>query len=161
MTMLLRVVLIVVSVATTWMILRRIRTSKMRIEDSIFWIGFSCMLILFSLFPQIVYLMTDLTGIQTPVNFIFLFIIFVLILRLFRITVKLSQLETRVRDMAMHLALEEKKQEEAGQREQDARRLEAAGQENPGARNAGEGRAECESGEPGNAGCGSTESDNW
>ena len=128
MTMLLRVVLIVVSVATTWMILRRIRTSKMRIEDSIFWIGFSCMLILFSLFPQIVYLMTDLTGIQTPVNFIFLFIIFVLILRLFRITVKLSQLETRVREMAMHLALEEKKQEEAGQREQDARRLEAAGQ---------------------------------
>ena len=75
--------------------------------------------------------------------------------------VKLSQLETRVREMAMHLALEEKKQEEAGQREQDARRLEAAGQENPGARNAGEGRAECESGEPGNAGCGSTESDNW
>ena len=114
MTMLLRVVLIVVSVATTWMILRRIRTSKMRIEDSIFWIGFSCMLILFSLFPQIVYLMTDLTGIQTPVNFIFLFIIFVLILRLFRITVKLSQLETRVREMAMHLALEEKSRRRQG-----------------------------------------------
>ena len=77
MTMLLRAVLIVVSVATTWMILRKIRTSKMRIEDSIFWIGFFLMLILFSLFPQIVYWMTELAGVQTPVNFIFLFIIFV------------------------------------------------------------------------------------
>ena len=108
MTMLLRAVLIVVSVATTWMILRKIRTSKMRIEDSIFWIGFFLMLILFSLFPQIVYWMTELAGVQTPVNFIFLFIIFVLILRLFRMTVKLSQLETRVRELTMHIAIEEK-----------------------------------------------------
>ena len=112
MTMLLRAVLIVVSVATTWMILRKIRTSKMRIEDSIFWIGFFLMLILFSLFPQIVYWMTELAGVQTPVNFIFLFIIFVLILRLFRMTVKLSQLETRVRELKMHIAIEEKLEQE-------------------------------------------------
>ena len=112
MTMLLRAVLIVVSVATTWMILRKIRTSKMRIEDSIFWIGFFLMLILFSLFPQIVYWMTELAGVQTPVNFIFLFIIFVLILRLFRMTVKLSQLETRVRELMMHIAIEEKLEQE-------------------------------------------------
>ena len=108
MTMLLRAVLIVVSVATTWMILRKIRTSKMRIEDSIFWIGFFLMLILFSLFPKIVYWMTELAGVQTPVNFIFLFIIFVLILRLFRMTVELSQLETLVRELTMHIAIEEK-----------------------------------------------------
>lgn len=112
MTMLLRAVLIVVSVATTWMILRKIRTSKMRIEDSIFWIGFFLMLILFSLFPQIVYWMTELAGVQTPVNFIFLFIIFVLILRLFRMTVKLSQLETRVRELTMHIAIKEKLEQE-------------------------------------------------
>ena len=112
MTMLLRAVLIVVSVATTWMILRKIRTSKMRIEDSIFWIGFFLMLILFSLFPQIVYWMTELAGVQTPVNFIFLFIIFVLILRLFRTTANLSQLETRVRELTMHIAIEEKLEQE-------------------------------------------------
>ena len=40
MTLMLRIVLIVVSVATTILIMWRIRQSKLQIEDSIFWIGF-------------------------------------------------------------------------------------------------------------------------
>ena len=100
----LRMVLIVVSVVTTWLILRKIRMSKMRIEDSIFWIGFSLMLIVFSVFPEIVYWMSDLSGTQTPVNFIFLFMIFAAMSRL---TVKISQLETKVRDLAQRIAIDE------------------------------------------------------
>lgn len=107
MTMQLRIILIVVSVINMWMIMRKIQTSKMRIEDSIFWIGFSLMLIFFSLFPEVVYRVSDLSGTQTPVNFIFLFIIFVLILRMFRLTVKISQLETKVRDLAHRIAIDE------------------------------------------------------
>lgn len=115
MTMLLRAVLIVVSVATTIMIMRKVRMSKMRIEDSVFWIGFSFLLILFSVFPQIVYLMSDMTGTQTPVNFIFLFVIFVLILRLFRMTVKMSQLETKMRDLVQRIAVDESLEREAAE----------------------------------------------
>ncbi len=107
MTMMLRIVLIVVSVFTAALTMRKIRQSKMRIEDSVFWIGFLFLLILFSVFPQIVYWMSDLAGTQTPVNFIFLFVIFVLILRMFRLTVKLSQMETKVRDLVQRLAIEE------------------------------------------------------
>lgn len=116
MTMQLRMVLIVVSVLTTWLILRKIRMSKMRIEDSIFWIGFSLMLIVFSVFPEIVYWMSALSGTQTPVNFIFLFIIFVLILRMFRLTVKISQLETKVRDLAQRIAIDENLKGESGEK---------------------------------------------
>ncbi|MBQ6857053.1 MAG: DUF2304 domain-containing protein [Lachnospiraceae bacterium] len=107
MTTMLRIVLVIVSVLTTWMIMRKIRTSQMRIEDSIFWIGFLFMLILFSVCPQIVYWMSDLSGTQTPVNFIFTFIIFVLIVRRFRMTVKISQLETRLRDLVEKIAIDE------------------------------------------------------
>lgn len=112
MTTLLRIILIVASAATTWKILRKIRTSKMRIEDSIFWIGFSFLLLLISLFPRLVYFLTDFTGIQAPVNFIFLFMIFVLILRVFRLTVKLSQLEAKMRTLVQYIAIEEKLQNE-------------------------------------------------
>lgn len=107
MTMLLRTVLVLVSVLTTLVIMRKIRQSKMRIEDSVFWIGFLFLLILFSIFPQIVFLMSDMTGTQTPVNFIFLFVIFVLILRMFRLTVKISQLETKIRDLVQKIAIDE------------------------------------------------------
>ena len=51
MTPTLRVVLIVVSILTTFMIMRKIRQSKLQIEDSIFWLGFSSILIVFSIFP--------------------------------------------------------------------------------------------------------------
>ena len=62
MTMLLRAVLIVVSILTTVLILRKIRQSKLQIEDSLFWIGFSFMLILFSVFAVVPTVLSGLAG---------------------------------------------------------------------------------------------------
>lgn len=115
MTTVLRIVLIVVSVLTTFMIMKKIQRSQMRIEDSIFWIGFSFMLIVFSVFPQIVFVMSDLSGTQTPVNFIFTFIIFVLIVKMFSMTMRISQLETKLRDLVERLAIEENLRQTAAQ----------------------------------------------
>ena len=119
MTIVLRVILILASLLIFVMMIRKIRQSKMRIEDSIFWIGFFFMLILFSVFPQIVYFMSDMSGTQTPVNFIFTFIIFVLIMRMFRMTVKISQLETRLRDLVEQIAIEENLRQTAQDGEKD------------------------------------------
>lgn len=134
MTMLLRTVLVLVSLLTTLVIMRKIRQSKMRIEDSVFWIGFLFLLILFSIFPQIVFLMSDMTGTQTPVNFIFLFVIFVLILRIFRLTVKISQLETKVRDLVQKIAIDENL-------EREGRLLNESGETDRGIGDAGEKKA--------------------
>lgn len=112
MTIMLRVILILVSVLTMVVILRGVRQSKMKIEDSVFWIGFTFLLILFSLFPKVVYWMSDLSGTQAPVNFIFLVVIFILMLRLFRMTVKLSALEAKMQELVQKLAIEEKKRRE-------------------------------------------------
>lgn len=107
MSLLLRSVLIVVSAATTLMIMRKIRKEKMMIEDSLFWIGFSMMLTVFSIWPQIVYKMSEMVGTQAPVNFIFLFIIFVLIVRMFQMTMKISQLESKMKDLVARIAIDE------------------------------------------------------
>lgn len=107
MSMLLRGVLIAASVLTTLLIMRRIRKEKMMIEESLFWIGFSFMLILFSIFPQIVFKMSDMVGTQSPSNFIFLFIIFVLIVRMFQMSMKISQLEAKFKDLVARMAIDE------------------------------------------------------
>ena len=107
MSMLLRGVLIAASVLTTLLIMRRIRKEKMMIEESMFWIGFSFMLIIFSLFPQIVFKMSELAGTQSPSNFIFLFIIFVLIVRMFQMSTKISQLESKLKDLVARIAIDE------------------------------------------------------
>lgn len=112
MSMLLRSVLIAASVLTTLLIMRKIRKEKMMIEESLFWIGFSFMLIVFSIFPQIVFKMSDLVGTQSPSNFIFLFIIFVLIVRMFQMSMKISQLESKFKDLVARIAIEENLREE-------------------------------------------------
>lgn len=111
MTMSLRIVLIVVSVLTTLLILRRIRESKLQIEDSIFWIGFSGILIIFSLFPIVPTFLSKVVGTYTTANFIYIFVIFLLIIKLFRMTVKMSQLETKIKELAQEMALQENKRE--------------------------------------------------
>ena len=76
MTVVFRIVLIVASIATAYFMLKKIQQSKVKIEDSIFWILFSVMLIVLCIVPQLADFMAKLLGIKSTVNFIFLFIIF-------------------------------------------------------------------------------------
>ena len=62
MTPVFRFILIAVSLLTTYYILKRIRQSKLQIEYAIFWILFACVLIVFSLFPWLVTMLTRLIG---------------------------------------------------------------------------------------------------
>lgn len=119
MTIMLRFCLIVASVLTTVLMMRQIRKSKVQIEDSIFWVLFSLTLILFSVFPQVAYWLSDLVGTDAPSNFIFLLVIFLLLVKEFSMTVRISQLEARLRDLVQRIALEEagtekKNEEETG-----------------------------------------------
>ena len=108
MTPVFRFILIAVSLLTTYYILKRIRQSKLQIEYAIFWILFAGVLIVFSLFPWLVSMFTRLIGMQLPVNFIFMFFIFVLLVKMFLMTIELSALENKVKDLTQELALEEK-----------------------------------------------------
>ena len=114
MTLLLRIVLIVASVLTTVLILRKIRQSKLQIEDSLFWIGFSFMLILFSVFPIVPTVLAELAGTYSTSNFIFLFIV-----KLFHMTIKQSQMETRLRELVQKMAIDEKEERDRAKEKED------------------------------------------
>lgn len=106
MTLVLRIILIFFSILTFLYMVRKIRQSKLQIEYSIFWIVFSFILIFMSLFPGAVSFFTRLAGIQAPVNLVFLAIIFILILKLFSMTVKLSELENKTKELAQEIAIQ-------------------------------------------------------
>lgn len=101
----LRVLLIVVSMCNLFYVLRKIRQSKLQIEYSLFWIGFSALLLVMSLFPKVMFWLTELIGIQSPVNLVFLIIIFILIVRNFSLSIHVSQLEHKVNDLVQNIAL--------------------------------------------------------
>ena len=112
MTMTLRIALILVSLGTFAMIIRKIRESKMQIESAIFWIMLSIVLVLYSIFPKLADASAHFLGIYSTANFLFLFAIFVLIIKVFFMSIHISQLESRVKELVQEMALEEKKHEE-------------------------------------------------
>lgn len=116
MTMTLRVALILVSVGTFFLMMRKIRQSKVQIESAIFWIILALVLVVFSIFPGVADMASRLLGIYATTNFLFLFAIFVLIVKVFYMTIHISQLETRVKELVQMMALEEKMREETCER---------------------------------------------
>ena len=125
-----QVLLIFGAILMTYYILKRIRQSKLQIEYSIFWIVFSAILLIFSIFPFLVALLTRMIGMELPVNFIFLFFILILILKAFFQTIETSALENKVRNLTQRLAIEEKdRQEELAEMKKKIEELEKKLQE--------------------------------
>ena len=77
---------------------------------------FSFVLILVSIFPEIADWLSMRLGIYSTVNMVFLIIIFALLLRVFLLTIKISQMEHRVSILVEELAIREKDSRKAKQK---------------------------------------------
>ncbi len=71
MTMTLRIALVLVSLGTFSLMMRKIRQSKLQIESAIFWIVFSIVLVVFSIFPSVADLRQDSLESTLPPTFCF------------------------------------------------------------------------------------------
>ncbi len=111
MTILLRILLLVVSTFTFLYVMRRINKSQIQIGDSIYWILFSFILVILSIFPQIVDYVKTLLGISSSVNCIFLIIIFLLIMKVFSLSIKISQMENKLNNLIQKYAIDQNKKE--------------------------------------------------
>lgn len=106
MTLALRITLIVVSLLTLIFIAKKIRNAKVKLEDSIFWICLAAIIFLLSLFPQVFYWISGIVGTYAPVNFVFLFFIFVLLMQSFNLSMRISQADTKIKELTQQLAIE-------------------------------------------------------
>ena len=113
MTLTLRALLIIVSVLATTGVIGRIRKAKMQIEDAVFWVLFSFLLILLAVVPRVLYFFTELLGMQSPANLLFLVIIGLLLMKVFSMSIKMSLLEEKLKTLAQNEALEKLERNEA------------------------------------------------
>lgn len=105
MTLTLRIVLIVASVIVTFYALRKIKKAQLDIDDAFYWIMFSVMLIVMSVFPEISIYLAGLLGIESPANFVFMFVIFILLMKLFTNSIELSVQKHRLNNLIQKIAL--------------------------------------------------------
>lgn len=114
-----RILLVIGSLATMLFMLRRIRKAQVQIEDSVFWLLFSAALLVISIWPQIIYRISYMLGFQSPMSMVYLLIIFVLLIKQFFMTLRISQLDAKVRSLVQTVALLETDLQDAAQKEQD------------------------------------------
>lgn len=105
MSVVLRCVLLIAVVFSAVWIIHCIRRAKVRLEDTLFWLGMSATLLILGTFPQVSYWASSVLGIQTPANFIFFIMICLLFEKLLTVSILHSQMEDKYVTMAAEMAL--------------------------------------------------------
>ena len=109
MSIALRILLVCVSLLAGIYAVRKIRKSQMKIENAMFWFLLAFFLIILSIFPRIVQYAADYIGVESPVNLIYLIMIFLLFYKVFTLSVKIAQLEHKLNILTAEVAINEKK----------------------------------------------------
>lgn len=115
----LRICLILGALVTAGYVLRRVRQARVQIEDTIYWLALSAVLLLVALFPGIAYWVSGLLGFVSPINCVYLIVIFLLLARQFMLSIRVSQLDSRLRVLTERVALNQQRQEQAEQKAPD------------------------------------------
>lgn len=119
MSLVLRIILIVVAVLSFIFVIRKIRKSQIRIEDSLFWLVISFGVLILGIFPQVAYWLSEAIGIMSPVNLVFLVFVFLLLFKVFILTVQISQQQEKIKNLAQHIAIYENVLENSNKKEED------------------------------------------
>ena len=119
MTLVFRIFLLFLAGVSFFYVLWKIRKSRMRIETSVFWICFSILIVIFAIFPQICTWLSKIIGVYSPTNFIFAFMIFILIAKVFSQSLEIARLEYKLQKMAQNLALKENDNRQESTRKND------------------------------------------
>lgn len=107
MNSILRGALIICALLMLVFVTRKVRKSQFDTADSLFWLFLSGCLLIVAIFPGIAYFFSNLFGIQSPSNFVFLAVIGLLMIREFTIQAQLSQLRRKTATLAQEIALRE------------------------------------------------------
>ncbi len=105
----LQYLLIVGTIVLFSLIIYLIRKNKIEVKYAIIWLAFSLAMILFSIFPQLVFILGDLTRVINPVNFVFMIQIIFILLILLSISAVISGFSTKIKRLAQANALLEKR----------------------------------------------------
>ena len=107
MTITLRIILIICSLISFLLCITNIKQAKLKVENSVTWMVGSIILILMSIFSNVVEWLSAKLGFMAPVNFVFLIIIGFLLIQTFIDNIKIATLNEKIKDLNHYIALKE------------------------------------------------------
>lgn len=106
----LRILLLACAVLVFVFVLRKLKKSQMQVLDSLFWLLFSVSFVILGVFPQVAMWLSSLFGFMSASNFVFLYVIAVLVVRDFCNSLRLSRQEERLNSLVQAVALSREKE---------------------------------------------------
>ncbi len=102
----LRILLFVSSVLSFIFVVRSLKKARVQLYDTTFWIFLATLFVILSIFPQLAIGLAQLIGIQSPINLVFLIIIFFLLGHCFLQSLRFSRLEARFNKLVSDKAID-------------------------------------------------------
>jgi len=103
----LRILLIIASLFSCFLCVKRIKQAKLKVENSVIWMIGSIVLIFMSIFFNLVEWISNKLGFVAPVNFVFLVVIGFLLIQTFINNIKIKTLNEKIKDLNHYIALKE------------------------------------------------------
>ena len=86
-----------------------LRHRKINLKYTLLWLLSAFILLIITIFPQIIYFLSELIGVQIPINLVFIFTGMFLILIILSLTVIVSKLNKKITELTQSIALLEKR----------------------------------------------------
>ncbi len=102
------IILVVACLLTAFFVFKKIQKSQFKIGDTLFWLFFCLLLLCMSIFPNAVSAISHFLGFESPANFVFVAIIFLLLTKTFSLDLRAAKLEEKITKMAQTYAIEKK-----------------------------------------------------
>lgn len=93
-----------------------LKKKSLNLKYTLLWIFSGLILLLLDFFPSILYFISNIIGISSPVNALFLVVLFCVIVILISLTAIVSKLNQKITNMAQYIALIEKRLREQEKR---------------------------------------------
>ncbi|WP_233539349.1 DUF2304 domain-containing protein [Collinsella sp. AM28-11LB] len=103
--MTLRALLIIFAALVFTFVIRKLKKSQIQVLDSLFWLLFSLSFVLLGVFPEIALFISSELGFMSASNFVFLYVIAVLVMKDFSNSLRISKQEERINGLAQSIAL--------------------------------------------------------
>lgn len=107
----LTVALISASLITAIFVFIKIKKSQFKIGDTLYWLLFCLLLLVMSIFPKAIFWISNLIGFESPSNFIFVAIIFLLLVKIFLLDARVSKNEDKLTKLSQRYAIDNETKE--------------------------------------------------
>lgn len=112
----LQISLVIGSILFLAFLINQIRKSKFSIELAVVWVAFGFGIVLISLFPEFIYTVSAFIGVLSPINAVYLVMIFFSYVLLFFAYLRISRLEDQIKNLAHVIAMLKKETDDEGKK---------------------------------------------